>query len=569
MSSNTTIWEEFEEGVRYADNMGFTKEFPKITEYKEGKQWPAPTNNTKNLPRPVFNITKMFIDRKRANVTNQTMSINFKASEVEALDEEQKALAEEGAAIYTEYTAQLLEDMNMDDLANEWVDDAASFGTGILHVYWDNAVSGGQSVKYTGDIRAEIIDPLDIAFARPKVRDVQRQPYIIIRSRETVASVKDLARSLRLSEETINSISPDQDDSSQAVGEKSSADNKECTILTKYFKKDGQVCFAKATKTVVLIEEEYLTPGARPETEEELSDEMTGPEEPKPKEKEKHVINLFPVVVLPWDMRKKSIFGIGEAQDIMPINQAYNFLKAMQLLSVQDNGWPKTIVKKGLVEGKITNTPGEIITEKETGAIRYLNPPAPTPAASTLAEEMFQMSRIISGVTDVSTGEHVTSGVSAAAIIALQNQAKTPVKEKKRKYKMGYTELARILLEFYKTYYSLKRNIVVKNEAGEEELRSFVGTDYANIDFKVSIDVGEATEYADELAMTTLDKFYDRQEISLDQYMELAPAAVVPFKGRLQQLLKEMAERAPENQEAPAEEGQLPAELGGTENAMQ
>ncbi|MBO4724868.1 MAG: hypothetical protein J5622_00005, partial [Firmicutes bacterium] len=541
--------------VKYANSMGFTKDFPKITRYKEGEQWPAPTERTKNLPRPVFNITKMFIDRKRANVTNQSMAVNFKASEVDTMGEKEKALAEEGASMYTEYTAQLLEDMNMDELANEWVDDAASYGTGILHVYWDNAVTGGQSVKFTGDIRAEIIDPLDVVFARPKAKELQRQPHMIIRSRETVSAVRDLARALNLPTETIDNIVADEDESEQAMGQKSVQDNKECTVLTKYFRKNGQICFAKATKDVVLIEEEYLTPGIKPKKEEmREEDEVSGPEGPKPKEEEKHVINLYPVVVLPWDLRKKSIFGIGEAQDLMPINQAYNFLKAMQLLSVQDNGWPKTVVRKGMVEGKITNTPGETIVEKENGAIRYLNPPQPTPAASSLADEIFQMSRIISGVTDVSTGEHATSGISAAAIIALQNQAKTPVKEKKRRYKMAYTELARILLEFYKTYYSLERTIVVKDEAGNEKVKSFVGVKYANIDFKVSIDVGEATEYADELAITTLDKLYDRDKITLDQYMELAPAAVVPFKGKLQQMLNKEAEQTPE---IPTEGGEM------------
>ena len=353
-------------------------------------------------------------------------------------------------------------------------------------------------------------------------------------------------RNLNLPAESINSIVADQDDSKQAIGVKSSQDNEECTLLTKYFRKNGQICFSKATKNTVLIEEAYLTPGVM-EKKKEIADgdEINGPEEPKPKEPDKHVINLYPVVVLQWDMRKKSIFGIGEAQSLMPINKAYNFLKAMQLLSVQDNGWPKTVVRKGMVEGKITNTPGEIIVEKENSSIRYLNPPQPTPAASNLADEIFQMSRIISGVTDVSTGEHVTSGISAAAIIALQNQAKTPVKEKKRRYKMAYTELARILLEFYKTYYSLERMIVLKDENGKEHVKRFTGTDYANIDFKVSIDVGEATEYADELAITTLDKLYDRDQITTEQYMELAPSAVVPFKGKLQQMMKTQVEQSP------------------------
>lgn len=560
MGSNTTkIWDEFKKGTTYADSMGFTKEFPKITEYYEGKQWPDPTKKTKNLPRPVFNITKMFIDRKRANVTNQSMAINFRVAELGIMEEAEKAIAEEGASLYSAYTQQLLEDMDMDEKCNELVGDAASFGTGIIHFYWDNSVQGGQSVKYTGDVRCEIIDPLDIVFARPKIKDEQAQEYIIIRSRETVESVKNLARSLGLPAEVINHITADEDDSTQAMGQKSVGDDGECTLLTKYFKKNGQVCFAKATKTATLIEERYLTPAsnsAKPAVQPEDGDEMTGPEEPKPKEPEAHVIDLYPIVVMQWAPRKKSIFGIGEAQDIIPINRAYNFLKAMQLLSIQDNGWPKTVVKKGMLEGTINNVPGEVLIEKESQSIRYLQPPSPTTAASSVAEEIFEMSRIITGVTDVSTGESIGAGMSAAAIIALQNQAKTPVREMKRKYKQCWIKTGRILLEFYKTYYSLPRNITVGDN---EEVKQFIGTSYAGYDFKIAIDVGEATEYADELTMTTLDKLYDRDKITLDQYMELAPSNVVPFKGKLQEMMKEAAQQQPE----------IDPTMGGMENVMQ
>ena len=162
--------------------MGFNDDFPEITKFKEGDQWPRITERTKHLPRPVFNITEMFISRKRASVTNQTMSINYKASEVNLMNDSEKEFATEGARLITGYTKQLLEDMDFDDLASDFIDDAATYGTGILHFFWDNSVSGGELSRYIGDVRGETVDPLDIGFARPKLQDVQKQPYIIIRS---------------------------------------------------------------------------------------------------------------------------------------------------------------------------------------------------------------------------------------------------------------------------------------------------------------------------------------------------------------------------------------------------
>ena len=62
--------------------MGFSTEFPKIIEFKEGNQWAAVTENTKNFPRPVFNITEMFIRAKLAERTNQYLTLDYKPLEV-------------------------------------------------------------------------------------------------------------------------------------------------------------------------------------------------------------------------------------------------------------------------------------------------------------------------------------------------------------------------------------------------------------------------------------------------------------------------------------------------------
>ena len=37
---------------KYQGSMGFTKKFPTYVDFREGRQWPAPTKNTKGLPRP-------------------------------------------------------------------------------------------------------------------------------------------------------------------------------------------------------------------------------------------------------------------------------------------------------------------------------------------------------------------------------------------------------------------------------------------------------------------------------------------------------------------------------------
>ena len=52
------IWDMYEDGKEYQSQIGLTKNVKTFVDFFEGRQWPAPTKDTKNLPRPVFNIIK-------------------------------------------------------------------------------------------------------------------------------------------------------------------------------------------------------------------------------------------------------------------------------------------------------------------------------------------------------------------------------------------------------------------------------------------------------------------------------------------------------------------------------
>ena len=54
-----------------------------------------------------------------------------------------RAIAEKGARVYTDFAAALWKELGQDELNEAFLDDAATLGTGILHYYWDaDALSG-------------------------------------------------------------------------------------------------------------------------------------------------------------------------------------------------------------------------------------------------------------------------------------------------------------------------------------------------------------------------------------------------------------------------------------------
>ena len=512
------IWKQYLDGVKYQQSMGFTTDFPKFISFKEGDQWAAVTENTKNLPRPVFNITEMFIRSKRAAVTNQGLSLVYTPLEVFD-DEETQARAEQGAKDFTDFAKIMWENLDQEELNNEFVDDAVTVGTGILHYYWNPNKSGGNQLKWNGDLQGEVLDPLNVFFANPHRKKVQDQEWIIIQDRMTVKEARDLARREGIAEELVRLIGADNNESGEYTAEtKEVTENDKITVLLKYFKKDGAVYYSKSTSSLVIIDDRLLTPEVEGST---------------------YKMGLYPIALMSCIRRKKCIYGLGYAQDVIAINKAVNQLKAMQLLNAIQCGNPALVTRPNAIRQKITNQGGQIITDYSPNGdgIRYMQPPNFSTIFSQLGNEMFELARTTTGVTDVSTGETLGANMAASAIIALQNQAKTPIKELQNRYFSAIKEVGDIWLEFFKAYYNMDRNMIVEDEEGKAENRIFNGSNYADIDYKLKVEVAVASD-KETLAVSLLDAMREREDINKEQYVELMPDAAMPFKADIKEIWK-------------------------------
>ena len=510
------IWKQYLDGVKYQQSMGFTTDFPKFISFKEGDQWAAVTENTKNLPRPVFNITEMFIRAKRAAITNQSLSLTY--TPIEVFDDEgMRARAEQGAKDFTDFAKIMWENIDQEELNNEFVDDSVTVGTGILHYYWNPNKKGGNQLKWNGDMQGEVLDPLNVFVSNPQRRKIQDQEWVIIQDRMTIGEAKGLARREGIAEEYIKLIGADNNESGEYTSEtKEVTENDKITVLIKYFKKDGAVYYSKSTSSMVIVEDRALTPEVEGST---------------------FKMSLYPIVLMPCIRRKQCIYGLGIAQDVIAINKAINQLKAMQLLNAIQCGNPALVTRPNAIRQKITNQGGQIITDYSPNGdgIRYMQPPNFSTIFSQLGNEMFELARTTTGVTDVSTGETLGANMAASAIIALQNQAKTPIKELQNRYFSAIKEVGDIWLEFFKAYYNMDRNMAIENENGEVERRIFNGSQYAGIDYKLKVEVAVATD-KETLAVSLLDAMRQREDINKEQYVELMPDSAMPFKSQIKDI---------------------------------
>ena len=525
-----TIWKEYKNALEYQQSMGFTANWPEYERFKMGDQWPSATPRTRSLPRPVINVIKYIIRNKRANVLSQAVKMVFQPEEMP--EEAQFTSGGRNALVdaaqdFTDYTQILWHEIQQDELNERAVDDAATNGPGIFHYYWDANVHGGTLTQYVGQLRGEIIDAINVFFADPQQSDVQKQVWVAISSREDTDALITAAKA---NGQTTGIIQPDKETANEGydTAQIEMTDSRKTTTVTKYYRQPvspnnpaagTEIWWTKVTENAVIVPPRRLSPSP--------DFNMT----------------LYPIEVFNWETRKKCIYGLGEIEGLIPFQKALNFGYGMMLLSVQQTAWPKMIAHQGALQQAVTNEPGEIITDFGSPGydnVKYMQPPAFSTTPSQILDNMLSLERTVTGTTEVMSGEAVGANTSAAAIIALQNQAKVPTQNIQSRLYRSLVRIGRIWEEFYKAYFSQPRGFVTTDEStGMKVQRTFTGTDYRDISLGLNIEVGPSSVYSESLMMGTLDKLYDKGAIQLSQYAKYAPPDVFPAG------LKQEIENAP------------------------
>jgi len=520
----TQIWERYQNSSSYLDVLGLTDKIPKCVKYYEGNQWPAATERTKSLPRPVINITKYVARNKKAGVLSTPVKIMFNAED----GTDTKIIN-----VWHEY---IEKELRMKDIDSRAVEEGAKKGTYVYHYYW-NPDKEGYDATAQGGAEVELLEPLNVRVANPLDYDEQKQKWIIIVSREELDAIKDIAKAEGIDPDLVTT---DQSDSSYMEEEQKGTDY--VTVLTQYTKVDGQVYFEKSTKEVIFQKKRPLTPdvqgamaklseGEEHESKEEDEAE-TGLAGTKSdiENKNEYKFNLYPIVIGNWEYRDKSIYGIGEVetlienQDIINRNIAYQ-IKARRDMSL--GGWMK---KKGaLQEGEtISNAPNQIITDHTQGNDWGIKPiPVNNIPQDGMqyVDALMTLIRTTTGATEVMSGEVIGSNMSGAAISALQSQARMPLEELRQRFWRVKEKQALILMLFYRIFYT-KRSFTVY-EYGDDGKKhnvkyQFDPSQIQNKKFDVVATAGAGTTYSEITRLQLLENLASSGQITLEELIDMA-----------------------------------------------
>lgn len=549
----SSLWKLYENGRGYLSAMGLSSKLPLFNRFYEGDQWPAQNRQTRGLPRPVVNFVKMIVRNKKAVILMAKAKVCYQA---ELSDVDIKPLND-----FSDYIAK---EMGLAELDREAVQQACIEGTYIYHFYWD-AEAVGKDGQVAGGVRAELLDPLQVIFENPTQRDEQKQKWIIIVSRESVDSVRAKADK----GVDLTSIVPDElsDDDYGTVEQEGS---KLCTVLTRYFRRDGEVYVEQATKTVqfkapvpiapdVEAARAELFPGEPAVDDAEEDEGVDAPNNDLPdaagksakKSRRKEPLKgersrayLYPIVVGQYEPRKKSIYGIGEVEGLIPNQKYVNTVLGMSLLNVMQVAWDKFVAHPNALKNQvITNEPGQVLIDYSNTngqGIKRMGGAALSGLPVSLCDTIMSMTRTVTGSTEVMSGETVGSVSSAMGISLLQEAAKHPINDLREGFWNVKKKQGLVLAQFFRLFYKGAEYVREVEETGEDgevqkarRLASFDGSMLEGMRFDVVCEATVGTSSSSAGTIAFLDALFAGGHISLKTYVKYYPEDALTNKSEI------------------------------------
>lgn len=522
--SKECVWRFYERSLRYNNQIDLEETVRCNENFYVGKQWENVEAN--GLPTPTFNFLKRVVMFDVASITSDNLKVTATALAHTANTDD---LIPAVNVVNEEFEA-LTEQNELTHLCREFVRNAAVDGDGCMYAYWDDTAETGQDEK--GAIRTEILDNTDVYFGNPTDKDVQSQPYIIIRSQLPTRTVRLRAKANGSSE--WQSILPDDEfrnamDSAKVVDDMT-------TLLLILWRDDetGTIWGYECTQHAEVSEPWDLE------------------------------IKRYPLIWLNWDYVKNSYHGQAMVTGILNNQIFVNRAWAMSMLSMMKTAYPKYAIDGTRIAALDNRVGGYVkVNGDPNNAIKAIDPPTISPQVAQYIQLAIDETEKCLGATSVALGD--TRPDNTSAIIALQRAAATPIELTKQNLYKAIEDLYRIYLEFMSVYYGRR---LVDTEASDKvmDVYAFAGmdtpetiTDYFDFStlkqhpMSLKLDVGASSYYSEIASINTLDNlFIQAKAIDIVQYLERIPDGYIPDRrGLIQDIKNAQAQQMMMQQQVP------------------
>lgn len=380
--------------------------------------------------------------------------------------------------------------------ARKMLRNAAVDGDGCFFFYYDNEAE---------DIAIELTDNTKVLFGNPHNDEVQTQDRIIVVQRLTLEKVKRMAKAFGVKKEDIDSITPDHE---RYYGEEEDFDDELVTVLTRFWKENGEVHFAKCTKKVMLKEDtntEY---------------------------------HLYPIAWMQWENVKSSYHGQSCITGLIPNQIFVNKLLAMSMVHHKTMAFPKIVYDMTKFPNGWDNAVGQavgVVGGVNDAVMQSTKPSDMSQQAINLVDKTIDYSKELMGASDAALGDIKPENTSA--IIATQKASAAPLELQRQAYFQFWEDCVLIMLDIMRVNFGLRAvSVDMYNELGEEEKAlyefDFDADDYD--DMQLTVDIG-ASAYWSEIAQAQTADSMLVNGIFTDpiMYLESIPDHVIKGKNKI------------------------------------
>lgn len=484
--------------------------------FANGDQWRNVSG--KGLPKPVFNIIKRIKQFKIASLKSNNITLSFQPMEYRETNQDEQMRANiHYSDLANAEVKNILEKVNFDSKSRQMLSDAYDSGDFCIHWFF-NMDKQPYKQKYpqiVGEIDAEILDGQNVMFGNPNIRDVERQPYIIIVGRDLVKNLqKEYIANHENDKDGASLITDDAETNYQAGDngkiELEADDFGKALFIIKYFKKDGKVFANKSVQNMYIYQ-----------------NKNTG-------------YDYYPLAFNNWESVKGSYHGRAETTGIIPNQIAINKMFAMVIYHLMLTSFPTAVYNADKVENWSNEIGAAIpLTNLQVGeSIRnvagYLEPASMSGQIMNAIELAMQYTKECLGISDASLGN--VNPDNTSAIIAVQKANVVPLENVRANLYEFVEDCGRIILDMMATNYGVRP--VVVTDGQNRSIESFDFTKLKGLWLNIKADVGTASYFSEISSMQTLDNLLNAGRIEFIDYLKRIPDEIIPQKQELIQSLE-------------------------------
>lgn len=510
----TKIWVMYDKCVAFARKKGLYSIVDRCNNFYNGDQWEGLL--IEGIEPVVYNFVKPIVNYKTGKITESIRAINYGADNID--NTEFRSVAKKVCDLLNQRAARVWEKDKMDHIIKRFVKKSAICGESVIYVSYD---------EKTKNPKNELLNMVDVYYGNENEPEIQSQPYILIKQRKSVAEVKEIAKLYGVKDKDLDYIIGDDDNIEEAGQDAKDELENMCTIVTKFYRSNGTIWYAKATR--------YL------DIKEDVDMETT----------------LYPLIHMLWCEKEGSARGEGEVRVLIPNQIETNKTAMRRLLTAKNTAYPQKVYDVDKIQNPdAINTVGGTIEVSGMGvddvskAYTTTKPTQMSPDVEKIQNELISTSRELANASDKATGQVNPEDASGRAILAVQQASQQPLTEQNTSLNIACEELARIWFDMWQTYNEGMQleNIKTDPTTGEDTIEVVEVEPSVLEELRVSVKIditpkGAYDKYAQEISLENLAKSeYFMNTAWLEDYMSILDNDAVMPKIKIEELVKRRKE---------------------------